>query len=75
MASNLETASRQRNNLNGRTARLRSALELIHLLRPYHTGAILHLGRFYMSYSMDVTKLLDTLSYIKKVCKFILSYP
>lgn len=68
MANNLETAGRQRSNLNGRAARLRSALELIHLVRPYHTGAILLLGRFYMSYSMDVTKLIDILSHIQKVC-------
>lgn len=69
MANNLETAGRQRTHLNGRAPRLRSALELIHLVRPYHTGAILLLGRFYMSYSMDVTKLIDVLTFIKKVCK------
>lgn len=67
MANNLEVASRQRTQLNGRAARLRSALEFIHMVRPHDTGAILHLARFYMLYQMDLSKLVDILTYIKKV--------
>lgn len=67
MANNLEVASRQRTQLNGRAARLRSALELQHMIRPHDTGAILHLARFYMLYQMDLAKLVSILTCIKKV--------
>ncbi|XP_058797547.1 F-box only protein 21-like isoform X2 [Phymastichus coffea] len=57
MANNLEVAGRQRTHLNGRAARLRSALELLYMVRPHDTGVILHLARFYMLYQMDLTQL------------------
>ncbi|KAK0090464.1 hypothetical protein PV325_000128 [Microctonus aethiopoides] len=65
MANNLEVAGRQRTQLNGRAARLRSALELIHLVRPYDTTAILHLARFYMHYQMDLNDLVQILITIR----------
>ncbi|XP_001601019.1 F-box only protein 21 [Nasonia vitripennis] len=65
MANNLEVASRQRTHLNGRAPRLRSALELLHMIRPHDTGAILHLARFYMLYQMDLSKLVSILTYIR----------
>lgn len=67
MANNLEVAGRQRTQLNGRAARLRSALELIHLVRPYDTTAILHLARFYMHYQMDLNDLVQILITIQMV--------
>jgi hypothetical protein len=69
MANNLEVAARQRTQLNGRAARLRSALELLHMVRPHDTAVILHLARFYMLYQMDLAKLVTVLTYIQKVCK------
>ncbi|KAJ8684303.1 hypothetical protein QAD02_020095 [Eretmocerus hayati] len=70
LANNLEVASRQRTVLNGRATRLRSALELIHLVRPHDTGAILHLARFYMLHQMNLAKLVDILTQIKKDPEF-----
>lgn len=62
MANNLEVAGRQRTHLNGRAARLRSALELLHMVKPRDTNTILHLARFYILHQMDVTELIKTLN-------------
>ncbi|XP_043281812.1 F-box only protein 21-like [Venturia canescens] len=62
MANNLEVAGRQRTQLYGRAARLRSALELLHLVKPRDTNTIIDLGRFYMLHQMDVTGLIETLN-------------
>lgn len=67
MANNLEVAGRQRTQLNGRASRLRSALELLHTVRPYDTNTILHLARFYMLHQMDLSDLVTTLTTIQKV--------
>lgn len=67
MASNLELAGRQRTHLNGRAARLRSALDLLHLVRPNDTGTILHLARFYILHQMDLTELVEILNNMHKV--------
>ncbi|XP_066596106.1 F-box only protein 21-like [Prorops nasuta] len=52
MANNLETAARQFPVRNGRAARLRSALELLHLVQPYDANHILQLTKFYMHHQM-----------------------
>ncbi|XP_015124343.1 F-box only protein 21 isoform X1 [Diachasma alloeum] len=66
MANNLEVAGRQRTHLNGRAARLRSALELLHLVRPHDTSTILHLARFYILHQMDLMELVQVLKDIQK---------
>ncbi|XP_046622269.1 F-box only protein 21-like isoform X2 [Neodiprion virginianus] len=66
MANNLEVAGRQRTQLNNRAARLRSALELLHLVQPYDTSTILHLARFYMLHQMDLAGLVNTLNTIQR---------
>lgn len=75
MAQNLEVAGRQRTHLNGRAARLRSALELLYMVRPHDTGVILHLARFYMLYQMDLTQLVDVLTYLKRVFISVIDIP
>lgn len=70
MANNLEVAGRQRTQLNNRAARLRSALELLHLVQPYDTSTILHLARFYMLHQMDLAGLVNTLHTIQRVRKY-----
>ncbi|KAJ9575100.1 hypothetical protein L9F63_007761, partial [Diploptera punctata] len=62
MAHNLEVAGRQRTQMNGRGARLRSALELLNLVNPSDINCILHLARFYMLYGMDLSDLTSTIS-------------
>ncbi|PSN50252.1 F-box only protein 21 [Blattella germanica] len=62
MANNLEVAGRQRTQMNGRGARLRSALELLNLVNPSDLNCILHLARFYMLNSMDLSDLTTTIS-------------
>jgi F-box protein 21 len=61
LANNLEVAGRQRTQMNGRGARLRSALELLNLVNPTDMNCILHLARFYMLYNMDLSELMTTL--------------
>lgn len=61
MANNLEVAGRQRTQMNGRGARLRSALELLNLVNPSDMNCILHLARFYMLYNMDLADLMATI--------------
>lgn len=61
MANNLEVAGRQRTQMNGRGARLRSALELLNLVNPSDMNCILHLARFYMLYNMDLSDLMSSI--------------
>lgn len=67
MAHNLELAGRQRNQLMGRPARLRSVLELLHMLKPNDIENILNLARFYMCHQMDLTNLVNKLIDIQNV--------
>ncbi|KAF7995108.1 hypothetical protein HCN44_004580 [Aphidius gifuensis] len=66
MANNLEIAGRQRTHLNGRAARLRSALDLLYLVRPYDPNTILHLARFYILHQMDLAELVVILRNMEK---------
>lgn len=67
MANNLEIAARQHTHINGRTARLRSALELQYMIQPNDANTILQLGRIYMSQSMDLSELVKRLENIPEV--------
>lgn len=67
MAYNLYTAARQHIHLNGRAARIRSALELYHMIKPRDINTILHLGRFYMINRMDVSEFMIMLQNMQKV--------
>jgi hypothetical protein len=69
MANNLEVAGRQRTQMNGRGARLRSALELLNLVNPTDMNCILHLARFYMLYNMDLSELMSTIVKLQDVRK------
>jgi hypothetical protein len=69
MANNLEVAGRQRTQMNGRGARLRSVLELLHLVNPSDMNCILHLARFYMLYNMDLSDLMATIVKMQDVSK------
>jgi hypothetical protein len=69
MANNLEVAGRQRTQMNGRGARLRSALELLNLVNPTDMNCILHLARFYMLYNMDLSELISTIVKLEDVRK------
>jgi hypothetical protein len=69
MANNLEVAGRQRTQMNGRGARLRSALELLNLVNPSDMNCILHLARFYMLYNMDLSDLMCTIIRMQDVRK------
>ncbi|KAG7209067.1 hypothetical protein KM043_015222 [Ampulex compressa] len=55
MAKNLELATRQHTDLNGRVVRLRSALKLMHMVQPYDTNTIMQLGQIYGLLRMDPT--------------------
>ncbi|XP_023288869.1 F-box only protein 21 [Orussus abietinus] len=66
IANNLEAAGRQRTYLNGRAARLRSVLELLHLVKPRDNNTILDLARFYMLHQMDLTDLIKVLNNIQE---------
>lgn len=66
MAYNLDIAARQHIHLNGRTTRIRSALELNYMMQPHDTTTILHLGRFYMLHQMDVSELVIMLQNVQK---------
>lgn len=67
MANNLEVAGRQRTQMNGRGARLRSALELLNLVNPTDMNCILHLARFYMLYNMDLSDLMSSIVKLQHV--------
>lgn len=69
MANNLEVAGRQRTQMSGRGARLRSALELLNLVNPTDMNCILHLARFYMLYNMDLAELMSTIVKLQDVRK------
>ncbi|XP_071855753.1 F-box only protein 21 isoform X2 [Bombus fervidus] len=64
MANNLEIAARQHTHVCGRTARLRSALELQYMIQPNDANTILQLGRIYISQSMDLSELVERLENI-----------
>jgi len=55
--------------MNGRGARLRSALELINLVNPTDMNCILHLARFYMLYNMDLSELMSAIVKLQEVRK------
>ncbi|OAD60194.1 F-box only protein 21, partial [Eufriesea mexicana] len=57
MANNLEIAARQHIHANGRTATLRSVLELQYMIQPNDANTILQLGRIYTLGYMDLTEL------------------
>lgn len=61
MANNLQIATRQHTHLNDRTATLRSALELQHMVEPNNVNTILQLGRIYIMQEMDIMELVITL--------------
>jgi hypothetical protein len=67
MANNLEVAGRQRTQMSGRGARLRSALELLNLVKPTDMNYILHLARFYMLYNMDLSDLMSSIVKLQDV--------
>lgn len=67
MANNLEVAGRQRTHMNGRGARLRSALELLHMINPFNLNCLLQLARFYMLYNMDLKPLMKTIESLQPV--------
>jgi hypothetical protein len=67
MANNLEVAGRQRTHMNGRGARLRSALELLNLVNPTDMNCIFNLARFYMLYNMDLSELMSTIVRLQDV--------
>ena len=46
---------------------MRSALELLHLVKPFDTGTILLLARYYMLNEMDVTYLITILDEIMRL--------
>ena len=61
MTNNLQIATRQHTHLNDRTARLRSALELQHMVEPNNMNTIVQLSRIYILQEMDLTELVITL--------------
>lgn len=67
MANNLEIAARQHTHINGRTTRLRSALELRYMIQPNDANTILQLGRIYVLQHMDLTELVKILENMQKV--------
>ncbi|KAG8330288.1 F-box protein 21 [Homalodisca vitripennis] len=67
MANNLEIAGRQRTDMNGRSVRLRSALELILMVNPSNMYCLLQLARLYMQFNMDVSRLQAAFSTITHV--------
>lgn len=71
MANNLEIAARQHTHLNGRTARLRSALELQYMIQPNDANTILQLGRIYISQFMDLSELVKRLENIPEDLELI----
>lgn len=59
MVNNLEVGGRQR--AQGREARLRSTLELLHLVNPSDMNCVFHLARFYMLHHMNLGDLVTAL--------------
>ncbi|KAK1133940.1 hypothetical protein K0M31_011727 [Melipona bicolor] len=70
IANNLEVAARQHIQINDRTARLRSVLELRCLIQP-DANIILQLGRIYISQYMDLTELVKTLENMQQDLELI----
>ncbi|KOC67221.1 F-box only protein 21 [Habropoda laboriosa] len=66
MVNNLEIAARQHTHMNGRTARLRSAVELRCMIQPNDANAILQLGRIYILQFMDLTELVEIVKNMQK---------
>lgn len=66
MANNLEIAARQHTHINGRNARLRSAVELRYMIQPNDENAILQLGRIYTLQQMDLTEFVKILENMQK---------
>ncbi|XP_068970232.1 F-box only protein 21-like [Bombus flavifrons] len=71
MANNLEIAARQHTHINGRTTRLRSALELQYMIQPNDANTILQLGRIYISQFMDLSELVKRLENIPEDLELI----
>lgn len=69
LANNLGVAGRQRSHVIGRSSRMRSFLELHYLVNPSDLNCIMHLARFYMLYSMDLSDLMPTIVKIQDVSK------
>lgn len=67
MAYNLYTAARQHIHLNGRAARIRSALELHHMMKPHDIDIVLELSHFYLMNRMDVSEFVIILQNMQKV--------
>ncbi|XP_031849665.1 F-box only protein 21 isoform X2 [Nomia melanderi] len=61
MASNLEIGVRQQTHMNWRISRLRSTLELRHMVQPNDPDPILKLGSLYVEQNIDLTELTDML--------------
>lgn len=57
MANNLEVSCRQHTHPNGSITRLRSTLELLHLISPNDISAVVSLARIYMLHSIDTKPL------------------
>ncbi|KAI4488773.1 hypothetical protein M0802_011283 [Mischocyttarus mexicanus] len=58
LVSNLSVAARQHHELNGRTARIRSALELSYMMQPHDKTTFLDLSQFYERHHMDLSDLM-----------------
>ncbi|XP_049786940.1 F-box only protein 21-like isoform X1 [Schistocerca cancellata] len=65
IANNLEVAGRQRTHSSCRRMRMRSNLELLHLVSPSDLSCILHLARYYMLYNMDLGDLTETIEAVR----------
>lgn len=82
MAHNLEVANRQRTSMIGRSERLKSVLELLHMLNPLDVNCLIQLTRFYIFMNMEIihplqkiqTLLQITVSIIFVVVYFIFIY-
>ncbi|XP_034947357.1 F-box only protein 21-like [Chelonus insularis] len=62
IANNLVIAARRITQLNGRTARFRSALELALLIDPNDIHKMYDLAQFYMQHQMSMNDILDILT-------------
>lgn len=61
MASNLEIAVRQRTHKSYRISKLRSTLELRHMMQPNDLDPFLKLSSLYLEQKMDSTELTEML--------------
>ncbi|XP_043497553.1 F-box only protein 21-like [Polistes fuscatus] len=59
LVCNLSVAARQYNDLNGRTARIRSVLELSYMIQPHDETTFYNLSQFYKRHQMDLSDLVD----------------